>query len=283
LDENDFTASEKSFQDYITAIKGAPGERGERGEQGDRGLQGDKGDTGSQGSKGDKGDTGAAGKDGADYASFSDKVSDFSKLNNVSTDVRMKAVVKGNTGKSNFIVVQNFVDKGTDGCNATGGCVTYSAYDLSNYVIGNSGSAVLVDASVSQMGNNGVFKVTPNTGSSYLLTSDSDSKKDVEQIGSKIESAKVEEVKDTLVQYGLSAERSAKLSKLLTSYQSVVNKRALNAVEKDQFTKELLGMSFNQAAKEMVQDYDGLIEKAAKLNGVSPEAVKDLVSELIVR
>ena len=47
------------------------------------------------------------------------------------------------------------------------------------------------------------------------------------------------------------------------------------------FTKELTGMSFDEAATEMVEDYDGLIEKAAELNETSPEAIKELINTIM--
>jgi hypothetical protein len=118
-------------------------------------------------------------------------------------------------------------------------------------------------------------------GTNFYYSAENESQKDVEQIGAKIESASVESLKQNLLSYGLSVERTEKLAKLMVSYKNISNKRALNAVEKDQFTKEILGMSFENAAKKMVENYDGLIETAAEKNGTSPEAVKELVNELL--
>ena len=47
------------------------------------------------------------------------------------------------------------------------------------------------------------------------------------------------------------------------------------------FAKELTGLSFDKAAEMMVDDYEGLIEKAAELNETSPEAIKELINNLM--
>ena len=109
----------------------------------------------------------------------------------------------------------------------------------------------------------------------------STSNKDIEKIGAEIEAMEVAEMEDTLVSYGLSNERAEKLGKLMNSYRKIKTKRALNSKEKDMFTKELTGMSFDEAATEMVEDYDGLIEKAAELNETSPEAIKELINTIM--
>jgi hypothetical protein len=119
-------------------------------------------------------------------------------------------------------------------------------------------------------------------GTNFFYSEDTQVSKDVEALGSKIESKEVESMKDGLISYGLSVERTEKLAKLMTSYKNISNKRSLNASEKDSFTKELLGMSFDKAAKEMTENYEGLIEKAADKNGTSPEAVKEIINEMLI-
>lgn len=141
-----------------------------------------------------------------------------------------------------------------------------------------------------QSGSTGMWGSDPSVGGywkddngNYYFTEGRDSSKDLESIGYRIESTEVESVKENLLSYGLSVERTEKLAKLFTSYQKISNKRALNASEKDVFTKELLGMSFDKAANKMVENYDGLIETAADKNGTSPEAVKELVNSFLLK
>ena len=40
-------------------------------------------------------------------------------------------------------------------------------------------------------------------------------------------------------------------------------------------------MNFDKAAEMMVEDYEGLIERAAELNETSPEAIKHLINEVM--
>jgi len=108
------------------------------------------------------------------------------------------------------------------------------------------------------------------TGEDFYFSEDQDSKKDLENIASAIET-------EELTQYGL----STKTAKIVKTLAKTAGKRALSAREKDMFAKELTGMTFDQAAEQMVEDYEGLIEKAAELNETSPEAIKELINTIM--
>ena len=98
----------------------------------------------------------------------------------------------------------------------------------------------------------------------------------------KVEAMEVAEMEDMLLNYGLSAERSAKLGKLMNSYSKIKTKRALTSREKDVFTKELTGLSFDKATSVLVDEgYDALVEKASEVNGADPEAIKELLNEVM--
>ena len=105
--------------------------------------------------------------------------------------------------------------------------------------------------------------------------------KDLEKLGANIEAVEVESIKDKLLSYGLSNDRTEKVARLANSYKKILNKRGLNSREKNMFTKELLGLSFDEAAAEMVEDYEGLIERAADRNETSPEAIKELINTMM--
>ena len=104
----------------------------------------------------------------------------------------------------------------------------------------------------------------------FIFDESSESKKDLETLASNIEIAE-------LVQYGL----STKAAKMVKTLAKTAGKRALSKREKDMFAKELTGMTFDEAAEQMVEDYDGLIEKAAELNETSPEAIKELIGKIL--
>ncbi len=120
------------------------------------------------------------------------------------------------------------------------------------------------------------------SGPKWIFSQDTDSSKNLEAMGAKIEALEVAEMEDTLINYGLSTERSQKLGKLMVSYKKVKTKRGLTSREKDVFTKELTGMTFKKASETLVQEgYDALVEKASDINGIDPEAVKELLNEVM--
>ncbi len=106
--------------------------------------------------------------------------------------------------------------------------------------------------------------------------------KDLEKIGSKIEEVEIKTLKNNLTNYGFSVEKTSSLAKLMISYKKIKSNRALNSREKDMFTKELTGLSFDKATSVLVeQGYDALVEKASVINGADPEAIKELLNEII--
>jgi hypothetical protein len=121
-----------------------------------------------------------------------------------------------------------------------------------------------------------------DSSETMVFEESSNTKKDLEKVGSSIEAMEVSKMEDMLVNYGLSAERSEKLGKLMVSYNKIKTKRALTGREKDVFTKELTGLSFDKAALVLAEEgYDALIEKASEANAADPEAVKELINEIL--
>jgi len=106
--------------------------------------------------------------------------------------------------------------------------------------------------------------------------------KDLEKIGSAEESVEVAKMENTLIDYGFSADRAEKLGKLMVSYNKIKSTRSLNNREKDFFTKELTGMTFKKASEALVNHgYDSLVDKASEVNGADPEAIKELLNEIM--
>ena len=106
--------------------------------------------------------------------------------------------------------------------------------------------------------------------------------KDLEKMGNQLEEIEITEMEDNLISYGLSNERAGDLGKMMVSYQKIKNKRALTNREKDLFTKELTGMSFKKTSEMLVNEgNDALVEKAGEVNGIDPEAVKEILNDLM--
>lgn len=238
------------------------------------------GPTGATGATGPQGETGLTGPQGPQGENapitHADKVSDYHMRHNTAyvADgvLYYETVLRPYTAQDNVMLWQ--ADRY--------GNLIY-AIDLTNYNINDGTGAVNLGQVYYAPGGYGNYYYRYSATETIYYETESDSLKDLEARGARVEIMEVESVKKSLLQYGLSVERTEKLSKLLVSYKTIINKRALNASEKDVFTKELLGMTFDEAAKEMVQNYDGLIEAAADKNGTSPEAVKELVSEFLSR
>ena len=122
----------------------------------------------------------------------------------------------------------------------------------------------------------------PDDGGGMTFSENTDSSKNLEAMGAKVEAMEVAEMEDKLINYGLSVDRAQTLGKLMNSYNKIKTKRALTSREKDVFTKELTGLSFDKASSVLVeQGYDALVEKASVVNGAHPEAIKELLNEVI--
>jgi len=116
--------------------------------------------------------------------------------------------------------------------------------------------------------------------SSWEFEENKTHRKDLEKLGALEEELEIDLMEDKLLNYGLSSERAETLGKLMNSYSKI--KRALTSREKDVFTKELTGLSFDKASSVLVEEgYDALIERASDVNGADPEAIKELLNEIM--
>ena len=276
-----------------TGAQGQKGDTGAKGEKGDTGAKGDKGDTGAQGqkgdtgAKGDKGDTGAKGDDAFNAASLgvsiinaSSQATLIKQFISTGSDLPSRGVPNVPANKNSFIWKNN-----------NSGKIFY--VDMSPY----SGQLSTQDVMM-YIEDNGI-EVTPrnepfgygsaifndiyeDTSGNWYFSENGAAKKDLEALGASIESVEIEEIKDNLYNYGFSSERAEKLSRLLSSYKKIKNKRGLNERERNYFTNEVLGISFKEASEALVGDgLDSLIEKASEKNEADPEAIKELIEEIM--
>lgn len=116
-----------------------------------------------------------------------------------------------------------------------------------------------------------------------------ESKKDLEAIGAKVEKMEAKELANVLsTSFGMSEDRSFEVAKLTKAYQKIASKRSLTEMEKNHFSSDLLGVSYNDALnafKNKIQgngaSYEDMIERAAAKNGTSPEAISIVVEGLL--
>lgn len=159
----------------------------------------------------------------------------------------------------------------------------FTPSDVYNFI--TSGQQVWSDFGLNTAGNNtNGYRNTANSNDAteYYFTETSEVTKDLELMGAKVEALQVSDLEDNLINYGLSTERAETLGKLMNSYSKIKNKRGLTAREKDVFTKELTGLSFDRASEVLVDEgYDALIDRASDINGADPEAIKELLNEVL--
>jgi len=109
--------------------------------------------------------------------------------------------------------------------------------------------------------------------------------KDLELMGANMEQFQNENLGEILsVNYGLSTERSSKVARLITQYKKLSTKRSLTPTEQNYFSHELLGTNYENAFNSLTsgENLDNLLEKAADVNGTTPEAVSTILSEIFL-
>ncbi len=120
-----------------------------------------------------------------------------------------------------------------------------------------------------------------------LFSEEVTSLKDLETMGAKIEISSIKDLSNKLVaDYGLSTDRAEEVAKSLQTYNKLTSKRSLTAQEKNNFSKELLGVDYSKAFNAILsgdqEDLNSLLDKAAEKNGTSPEQVSAIINELFL-
>lgn len=114
--------------------------------------------------------------------------------------------------------------------------------------------------------------------------------KDLERMGANREGSQIDELRDHLVEdFGLSEQRSHEVARVLHSFNQVQEKRVLTNKERNILSKKLFGTDFikgKQALENHIQgdssSYEDLLQKAAELNGISPEDISAMASEYLL-
>jgi hypothetical protein len=124
----------------------------------------------------------------------------------------------------------------------------------------------------------------------YLLYAFIETYKDLEGMGAKDEGADIERLQEMVsFNYGLSEERSYEVSRIINSYEKVKNKRSLTERDRNTFSKSLFGIDYASGKKAIKSHIEGdedalndVLERAADLNGISPEDVQEMVGEYLL-
>lgn len=166
----------------------------------------------------------------------------------------------------------------------------YEAIDLTGWNIGDSVEPYYVNKiDLNQDPSNSSNFIDPLTGNIFENTEDSP--KDLESLAAEAELTKINSYKDLLVNdFGFSEIRANKVSKLVNNFHLLKMKRTLNGKDYDYLSNELIGIDFKSLKKAyegyVKGDAEGLevvLEKASDVNNVSPEAVQELMAEILLK
>ncbi|MDC0255288.1 hypothetical protein OAK75_10315 [Bacteriovoracales bacterium] len=117
------------------------------------------------------------------------------------------------------------------------------------------------------------------------------SAKDLEKLAAFKETYQMKKMQDLLTyDFGLSEKRSENVAKLVLNWKRVSKNRAMSNADADAFSKSLIGVNINEATQAFKKSlegdkgsFEGLIEKAAEVNGTSPENMKSLLDNLLLK
>ena len=181
----------------------------------------------------------------------------------------------------------------------------YVAYDIANYRVGQSWSTYANNADYQEVYvydwytdywgevfyvgtayNNDFFGTYAGE---FVFEQTETTIKDLEKAGAIKEAYKTAKVSELLsAKYGLSEERSEKVAKMMSQWEKLSKQRQMTDADANVFSKEVLGVDIASAQAALGgQNSDGgltldsLIEKAAEVNGITPEHMNGLVSEFI--
>ena len=77
-----------------------------------------------------------------------------------------------------------------------------------------------------------------------------------------------------------SADRAFEVAKLSKTFNSIGTKRVLTKSEKDSFCEKFVGKDLTRFRKELKHHHQDLLEKASKLNGISPKNISKILNYL---
>ncbi len=185
------------------------------------------------------------------------------------TDAGVKmTLMKTNTLEYGFIVVEEYGQ--------------YKAYSIEHYNVGENIRNFLINT----QSYDGLDYIGSNQYKDFwtglVFEETSASSKDLEMLAAVKEELNIDASAANLqANLGLSEERSVEVARL-ASQLSHSPKSSMTNKDYDMFAKELMGSSITQlkAAQNSKPAMDALISKAAKVNEVSNEHMKGIISEL---
>lgn len=114
--------------------------------------------------------------------------------------------------------------------------------------------------------------------------------KDVELLGGREQIEIKGLIKESVMEkFGLSESRATEVSQLIFAFNHMRNKRSLTVKDYNLLSQKLLGFNYDvgkKALEEHIQgnpdELESLIDQASELNGVDPEDMKEIISDLFL-
>lgn len=225
----------------------------------------------------------------SDYVALAEKLADRIDFEEGYLDVKFVKLSKDQPGYAVFRTEEWMSD---------GGDVEYIAVDISGYNGSMFGGSNYLDSATVYHG----LRVDPFSDNYYFDTYDEwgypvyytfeeseTSSKDLEKIGAIAEEMRVAQSTELLSsEFGLSEDRAFKVAKLANNWNKVAKKRSMTPADANLFAKEVIGSDLAEVKEAMTEAAEGneaglslLLEKAADLNGVSPEDMSEIMGEFM--
>ncbi|MBF0300576.1 MAG: hypothetical protein HQK51_17815, partial [Oligoflexia bacterium] len=201
----------------------------------------------------------------------------------------------GNTYGQSFSLVKE------NGYEAPSYCVLYdqltgeySAFNLANFGYGTTMDSYLSTAAPSDVIN---FLDPQSNGLYYSWDYDiyfeqtEGNSKDLEKVGAFLEEKKAYEMGGKLsAEFGLSEERGVQIAKLAGQWSALKKKRSLTDADAQAFSQKLIGVDLSTAISAFQKSQEGnnnelnaMLEKAAVINGTTPERMNKIFNEVITK
>jgi hypothetical protein len=198
-------------------------------------------------------------------------------VNELNSEEIKGEIVKKKADQEGYFVVRLYTDSGLE---------ELYAFNYGDWKKGTT----MDDAWISEAFTNGdLVPVTDNGNGTYTGTDgrlyevSSASGKDLEKVAGIQEALKVSTMAGNFASnFGLSEERSFQVAKTVAAFNKISQSRNMTERDADYFTQEVMGVKFSELTQAVEgQNLNSLIEKAAEINGVSPEHMEQIISELV--
>lgn len=123
----------------------------------------------------------------------------------------------------------------------------------------------------------------------YIYEETNVSTKDLEKMGVALENLNNMKMAQSITEkFGLSDERGLEVAKMVNSYKKISGTRKVTSKDNNVFMEKLLGVdaktgieAFTELAQGSSEKFEDVVERAAEVNGTSPENVRAIITDVL--